>query len=104
MTLEVLGEHGCFGGKVGFYRHQSASTRTPMRFSVFTPPQARDRPAPVLYFLAGLTCSEETFMMKAGAQRIAIDELITHRLPLERINEGFDLMERGESIRSVVIF
>ncbi|MFO1412441.1 MAG: S-(hydroxymethyl)glutathione dehydrogenase/class III alcohol dehydrogenase [Burkholderiales bacterium] len=37
-------------------------------------------------------------------KRIAIDELITHRLPLERINEGFELMERGESIRSVVIF
>jgi S-(hydroxymethyl)glutathione dehydrogenase/alcohol dehydrogenase len=37
-------------------------------------------------------------------KRLKIDELITHRLPLERINEGFDLMKRGESIRSVVIY
>lgn len=73
MSLETLGEHACFGGKVGFYRHESASTRTAMRFAVFTPPQAAARPAPVLYYLAGLTCTEETFMMKAGAQRIAAE-------------------------------
>jgi S-formylglutathione hydrolase len=73
MELETLAEHGCFGGKAGFYRHESASTRTPMRFAVFTPPQARERPVPVLYYLAGLTCTEETFMMKAGAQRVAAE-------------------------------
>jgi len=37
-------------------------------------------------------------------RKINIDDLITHRLPLERINEGFDLMHRGESIRSVVVY
>lgn len=42
-----------------------------MRFAVFTPPQATARPVPVLYYLAGLTCTEETFMIKAGAQRLA---------------------------------
>ncbi len=73
MSLETLGEHACFGGKVGFYRHDSASTGTAMRFAVFTPPQATERPVPVLYFLAGLTCTEETFMMKAGAQRVAAE-------------------------------
>jgi len=73
MSLETLGEHGCFGGKVGFYRHVSSSTGTAMRFAVFTPPQACDGPVPVLYYLAGLTCSEETFMMKAGAQRLAAE-------------------------------
>ncbi|MGE0582730.1 MAG: S-formylglutathione hydrolase [Steroidobacteraceae bacterium] len=73
MSLETLGEHACFGGRVGYYRHDSSSTRTSMRFSVFTPPQARERPVPVLYFLAGLTCTEETFMVKAGAQRIAAE-------------------------------
>lgn len=73
MSLETLSEHGCFGGKVGFYRHASSSTRTPMRFAVFTPPQALARPVPVLYYLAGLTCTEETFMMKAGAQRVAAE-------------------------------
>src|SRR5579872_4546583 len=42
-----------------------------MRFAVFTPPQAQTRRVPILYYLAGLTCTEETFMMKAGAQRLA---------------------------------
>lgn len=73
MNLETLGEHACFGGKVGFYRHASSSTQTAMRFAVFTPPQAREGPVPVLYYLAGLTCTEETFMMKAGAQRLAAE-------------------------------
>lgn len=73
MSLETLSEHACFGGTVGFHRHESESTHTPMRFAVFTPPQARERPVPVLYYLAGLTCTEETFMMKAGAQRVAAE-------------------------------
>src|SRR5438045_9180745 len=42
-----------------------------MRFAAFQPPQARARPVPVLYYLAGLTCTEETFAIKAGAQRAA---------------------------------
>lgn len=44
-----------------------------MQFAVFSPPQAADGPVPVLTYLAGLTCTEETFMIKAGAQRIAAD-------------------------------
>ena len=44
-----------------------------MRFAVYTPPQAQRAPVPVLYFLAGLTCTEETFMIKAGAQRLAAE-------------------------------
>lgn len=73
MSLETLSGHACFGGRVGFHRHQSTSTGTAMRFAVFTPPQAAARPVPVLYYLAGLTCTEETFMMKAGAQRVAAE-------------------------------
>ncbi len=69
--LEIISQHHCFGGVVGFYRHQSVSTASPMRFSVFTPAQGRSGPLPVLYYLAGLTCTEETFMIKAGAQRLA---------------------------------
>jgi len=72
-TLERLSQHTCFGGTVGFYRHQSVSTHCAMRFSVFTPPQAASRAVPVLYYLAGLTCTEETFMIKAGAQRLAAE-------------------------------
>jgi S-formylglutathione hydrolase len=73
MTLEALSEHGCFGGVQGFYRHDSAVIGLPMRFSVFRPPQAATEPVPVLYYLAGLTCTEETFMIKAGAQRRAAE-------------------------------
>ena len=71
--LETLSRHRCFGGEVGFYRHQAATTACAMRFSVFTPPQAEQRRVPVLYYLAGLTCTEETFMIKAGAQRGAAE-------------------------------
>ena len=71
MSLETLSEHRCFGGVQGFYRHQSSETGLPMRFGVFLPPQAAKGPVPVLFYLAGLTCTEETFAIKAGAQRLA---------------------------------
>jgi S-formylglutathione hydrolase len=71
--FEVISQHRSFGGVVGFYRHDAATTACAMRFSVFTPPQAEKGRVPVLYYLAGLTCTEETFMMKAGAQRIAAE-------------------------------
>jgi S-formylglutathione hydrolase len=70
-AFEVISQHKCFEGTVGFYRHNSTSTSTAMRFSVFVPPQGRTSRVPVLYYLAGLTCTEETFMIKAGAQRVA---------------------------------
>jgi S-formylglutathione hydrolase len=73
MTLETLSEHRCFGGVQGFYRHHSAEIGLPMKFGVFVPPQALQQPVPVLFFLAGLTCTEETFAIKAGAQRIAAE-------------------------------
>jgi len=72
-TLEVLSEHRCFGGVQGFYRHDSRECGTAMRFAVFRPPAAVLGPVPVLYYLAGLTCTEETFMIKAGAQRVAAE-------------------------------
>ena len=72
-AFEVISQHRSFGGVVGFYRHDAATTACSMRFSVFNPPQAEKGRVPVLYYLAGLTCSEETFMMKAGAHRIAAE-------------------------------
>jgi S-formylglutathione hydrolase len=72
-AFEVISAHKCFEGTVGFYRHASTSTASPMRFSVFVPPQGRTGRVPVLYYLAGLTCTEETFMIKAGAQRVAAE-------------------------------
>ena len=69
--MELISEHACFGGTQGFYRHESQVIGLPMRFGVFVPPQARHAPVPVLFFLAGLTCTEETFAIKAGAQQFA---------------------------------
>ena len=71
--IETLGEHRCFDGLLGFYRHESLAVGLPMRFAVYQPPQARRGRVPVLYYLAGLTCTEETFMIKAGAQRLAAE-------------------------------
>ena len=71
MTLETISEHRCFGGVQGFYRHASAVIGLPMRFAVYQPPQAQQQRVPVLFYLAGLTCTEETFTIKAGAQRVA---------------------------------
>ncbi len=73
MTLETLSEQRCFGGVQGVYRHQSRETGTAMRFAVFTPPQAKVGKVPVFWFLAGLTCTEENFTVKAGAQRMAAE-------------------------------
>jgi len=58
---------------MGFYAHESEATGTEMRFAVFVPPQAAQAPCPALYYLAGLTCTEETFPLKAGAQRLAAE-------------------------------
>ena len=70
--LETLSEHACFGGLQGFYRHASDSIGLPMKFGVFLPPQAiAGARVPALVWLAGLTCTEETFAIKAGAQRVA---------------------------------
>ncbi|WP_434386762.1 S-formylglutathione hydrolase [Melittangium boletus] len=72
-SLQTASEHACFGGTVGFYKHTSRECGGEMRFSVYTPPQARAGQVPVLYFLSGLSCSEETFQIKAGAQRLAAE-------------------------------
>ena len=73
MLLETVEEHRCFGGLQGIYRHASRATATPMRFAVFVPPQAADGPVPAVWFLAGLTCTEENFTIKAGAQKMAAE-------------------------------
>jgi S-formylglutathione hydrolase len=71
--METVNEHKSFGGVQGYYRHASSSTGTPMRFSVFTPPQAGRGEVPVLFWLSGLTCTEDNFTVKAGAQRAAAE-------------------------------
>lgn len=70
-AFEVLSEKRCFGGVQGFYRFESKACAGPIRFGVFRPDRAGHVPA--LLFLAGLTCNEETFAIKAGAQRLAAE-------------------------------
>ncbi len=71
--MKTLSEHKCFGGVQGYYAHASTQIGLEMRFSVFQPPQVTTARVPVLYYLAGLTCTEETFAIKAGAQRVAAE-------------------------------
>ena len=72
-VLETISEQRLHGGLQGFYRQHSDVCGGPMRFAVYQPPQVAQQPCPVLYFLAGLTCSEETATVKAGAQRLAAE-------------------------------
>ena len=72
-SIQLLSEHTCFGGLQQFYKHDSRETRVPMKFSVYQPPQAKSGKVPVLYYLAGLTCTDETFPTKAHAQAIAAE-------------------------------
>lgn len=71
--IEIKSSHRCFSGTMSFCKHRSAATGADMAFAVFAPPQAEEGPVPVLTYLAGLTCTEETFMIKAGAQRVAAE-------------------------------
>lgn len=73
MGLDAISEHAAFGGKIGFYRHRSTCNDCDMQFAVFAPPQAKEGRVPVVTWLSGLTCTEETFMIKAGALRQAAE-------------------------------
>ena len=73
MTLTTVSQSTCFGGVQGVYSHASIETGCTMRFGLFMPPQAQRGLVPVLYWLSGLTCTEENFIVKAGAQRMAAE-------------------------------
>ena len=74
MTLEMISQNKSFGGWHKQYTHRSDVLNCDMRFAVYLPPQASaETPVPVLYWLSGLTCTDENFMQKAGAQRIAAE-------------------------------
>ncbi len=89
-TLELLEEHRLFGGWQQRYRHSSSSVNGPMTFSIYLPPTADDTPPPVLYWLSGLTCNDENFTTKAGAQRIAAELGLVLVMP--------DTSPRGEAV------
>jgi len=71
MAITAKSESFCFGGKIGVFTHASQATGTEMKFSVFLPPAASVGPCPALYYLAGLECTQDTFVQKAGALRVA---------------------------------
>ncbi|WP_422366548.1 S-formylglutathione hydrolase [Pelagibius sp.] len=74
MDLTIVSQQRCFEGTQGFYSHESAVCGGVMNFSVFQPPQAKDgAKVPLVTFLSGLTCTEENFTTKAGAQRVAAE-------------------------------
>jgi S-formylglutathione hydrolase len=72
-SIQLVSQHVCHGGVQQFYKHDSRETRGPMKFSVYQPPQAKLGKVPVLYYLSGLTCTEETFPIKAHAQAVAAE-------------------------------
>ncbi|MFT3859135.1 MAG: S-formylglutathione hydrolase [Aquabacterium sp.] len=101
-TLQLLNEHACFGGVQRFYRHASGAVGLPMQFGIYLPPQAlQGEKVPVLVYLAGLTCNEETFAIKAGAQqhaaRLGIALVTPDTSPretdLDEANEAWDFGE-----------
>jgi S-formylglutathione hydrolase len=72
-VLASLNEHRCFGGAVSYHQHHSEACDAPMRFGIYAPPAAERGPVPAHYFLAGLTSTEENFLVKGGAQRYAAE-------------------------------
>ncbi|WP_281981514.1 S-formylglutathione hydrolase [Thalassorhabdomicrobium marinisediminis] len=88
--METLSENRCFGGVQGVYKHRSDATGTDMTFGLFLPEEAQDGPVPVLWFLAGLTCTHENAMTKAGAQIWAAEHGIALCFP--------DTSPRGEGV------
>ncbi len=88
--METLSETRCFGGVQKTLRHESDATGTPMNLSIFLPPAAEEGPVPVLYFLSGLTCSDENVTVKGGAQRCAAEAGLAFVAP-DTSPRGLDL-------------
>jgi len=88
--MRTISENKCFGGMQGVYTHASEATGTDMTFGLFLPAEAEEQPVPVLWFLAGLTCTHENAMVKAGAQRYAAEHGIALVFP--------DTSPRGEGV------
>ncbi|WP_417583906.1 S-formylglutathione hydrolase [Nitrincola sp.] len=89
-SLELLSSVVCFGGQQNQYQHHSAVLNCTMQFSVFLPPQAERHPVPALYWLSGLTCTDQNFATKAGAQRVAAELGMALIMP--------DTSPRGEGV------
>jgi len=90
LSLTILSENTCFAGTQGIYSHPSQQLDCTMQFSVFVPEQAQTEPRPVVFWLSGLTCTEENFTFKAGAQRYASEHGLVVVAP--------DTSPRGEDV------
>ncbi|WP_255987862.1 S-formylglutathione hydrolase [Chitinolyticbacter albus] len=88
--MQRLEQHLCFGGNQEVWQHDSNELGNPARFAIYLPPQAETDPVPVLYWLSGLTCTEQNFITKAGAQRYAAERGIALVAP--------DTSPRGENV------
>ena len=88
--MHRIEQHACFGGRQEVWQHDSSTLGCAMRFGVYLPPQAAQGPCPVLYWLSGLTCTEQNFITKAGAQRYAAEHGIILVAP--------DTSPRGEGV------
>ncbi len=95
-TIHAVTENRCFGGVQGVYTHDAHETRCAMRFGVFLPPHAKSGRVPVLYWLSGLTCTEDNFIVKAGAQRIASELGLALVVP-DTSPRGLGLAGEGDS-------
>ena len=90
MTIERIEHRACFGGWQDVYRHHSDVLGCDMNFAVYLPPQAATQKLPVLYWLSGLTCTEQNFITKAGAQRYAAEHGVVIVAP--------DTSPRGDNV------
>jgi len=90
LNLQPLGRQFSFGGEQLRYQHDSSVLNCPMTFSIYLPPQAQHQAVPLLYWLSGLTCNDENFVQKAGAQRYAAEHGIAIVCP--------DTSPRGEGV------
>jgi S-formylglutathione hydrolase len=90
MQLERLEHRACFGGWQDVYRHRSSVLDCGMQFAVYLPPAAASKAVPVVYWLSGLTCTEQNFITKAGAQRYAAEHGMALVVP--------DTSPRGEEV------
>jgi S-formylglutathione hydrolase len=88
--MKQIEQHACFGGSQEVWQHASSTLGCDMDFAVYLPPQAKQGPCPVLYWLSGLTCNEQNFITKAGAQNFAAQHGIIVVAP--------DTSPRGEGV------
>lgn len=89
-AMNIVQQQKCFGGRQIRYQHDSKTLNCSMQFSVFLPPQAEQGPVPAVYWLSGLTCTDENFSSKAGAQRVAAELGLALIIP--------DTSPRGEGV------